>query len=139
MGDYEGKCVRFGRADMIEVDVLVIDPGGELGKAVEPRFGGAPVELVAPEGAQFVEIGEFGSVVPTRPIELIRQPCALQAQLEVRDDLVGYVAMEWGERRVHRSSQCHGTPRFGPSATAGSVGVTRTRMLLVSICITTIA
>ena len=82
---------------MDEVTVDPVDVRRELVELIELLFSRAPVELLMPVRGQFPEIREVRPVVPLRPGDLPRESCACEALLEIREDRISDVDLEWDD------------------------------------------
>ncbi len=68
---------------MDEVDRLTVDLGAELRQSVEPGLVRAPVVLVAPVGDELAHVVDGDAVVPSRVVELVREPGLRKSPAEI--------------------------------------------------------
>jgi hypothetical protein len=83
MRDDHREGVGLGRALVDEVDVGAVDGGEEVVELVQPGLGGAPVVRVAPVRDEVPCVSELGAVVPPRIGDLLGEPRAREALLQV--------------------------------------------------------
>jgi hypothetical protein len=80
--------VRPRRSGVEEVDPLPVDLGDELGHGVQAGLGRPPVVPVAPVVEQLDEVVALGALVPADAGDLVRQPGAVEPQVQVVEDRV---------------------------------------------------
>ena len=83
VGDNQRQSVRFGGADVQEVDVLPVDLGGELRVGVELGLPGAPVVTVSPVLDEFLHPLQAHAVVRPGAGDLVGPAGALEPLLQV--------------------------------------------------------
>ena len=83
MGEEQRKGALVGRPGMDEVDRLPVDPGTEVGEAVEAGLLPTPVVGVQPVLDQFAQVGDRDAGVPLGPRDLVREAGTAEAAVQV--------------------------------------------------------
>ena len=95
--DRDRHRVGILRSLMDEVNIETVDRRRELVELIESPLGRAPVELLLPVRDELFEVREVRSVVPIRAGDLTREARARQPLLEIREDAVSDVDLEWDD------------------------------------------
>ena len=97
---------RAGAAHMQEVDVDAVDARLELRPGIERRFGGTPVEAVAPVVHQLAHEGQRGAVGPGCGGRLVGPQRAVQARVQVVDRRLRHGKLERADVAHDSMSGC---------------------------------